>query len=182
MISMNKFLNDGSKSASSVSQNSVNLINTEAKDLRGKIQKDEHILEANAISSNKSFPEPDREDSQIKKLASTCPAVEKPVKRDSEVKSRRKRILRRIAKGKLVEKGLLRDPPKSLETRLAQSVEMSSDSPMKFSFRGKIHELEIEMILIGSWVTKSQKQPLALPRNFIFKIFFFSFRKYVGNF
>ena len=157
MISMNKFLNDGAKSASSVSQNCVNLINTEAKDLREKIQNDEVILEAKAISSSKSLPEPDREESQIEKSECTSPSVEKPVKRDSEVKSRRKRILRRIAKGKLVEKGVLRDPPKSLETRLAQSVEMSSDSPMKFSFRGKIHKLEIEMILIGSWVTKSQR-------------------------
>lgn len=154
---MNKFLNDGAKSAPSASQKCVNLINTEAKDLREKIQTDEHILEANAITSSKGLPEPNRDESQIQKSASTSSSVKKPVKRDSEVKSRRKRILRRIAKGKLVEKGLLRDPPKSLETRLAQSVEMSSDSPMKFSFRGKIHELEIEMILIGSWVTESQK-------------------------
>ena len=69
-----------------------------------------------------------------------------PVKRDSESKARRKRILRRLAKGKPVEKGLLRNPPKSLEYRLAEGIQFEVRSEMEIALIGTGHELTVKFV------------------------------------
>ena len=72
------------------------------------------------------------------------------VKRDSETKARRKRILRRIAKGKPVQKGILKHPPKNLETRLHAGVALKVISKNHFKFAGKSHTLDVNLVYIGS--------------------------------
>lgn len=73
-----------------------------------------------------------------------------PIKRHSESKARQKRILRRLAKGKTVEKGVLRDPPKNLEKRLTEGVKMEQLSKSEFKLIGAAHELQVRLIYISS--------------------------------
>ena len=69
---------------------------------------------------------------------------EQPVKRDNDCKARRKRINRRLEKGKPVEKGILRDSPKSLEYRLAEGVKLENRETNFFSKNNwKLSQMEI---------------------------------------
>lgn len=72
------------------------------------------------------------------------------VKRDSEVKARRKRILRRLAKHKPVHKGLIRDPAKTLEVRLAEGVQMEYRTKTEISIKGTSKQLNIKIVKVGS--------------------------------
>jgi len=68
-------------------------------------------------------------------------------------KARRKRIQRRMEKGKSVQKGFLRDPPKSLEDRLSDGINIETkvgDSTTTLIFTGKSHELEVQVVPVGS--------------------------------
>ena len=73
-----------------------------------------------------------------------------PVKRDADCKARRKRINRRLAKGKPVEKGVLRDPPKNLECRLAEGVKFENRAAMEIGIIGTAHELTVKFVPVDS--------------------------------
>ena len=69
---------------------------------------------------------------------------DQPVKRDADSKARRKRINRRLAKGKPVGKGILRDGPKNFEYRLAEGVKFESRETHYFSSNNwKLSQMEI---------------------------------------
>jgi len=72
--------------------------------------------------------------------------TDRPVKRDADVKARRKRINRRLAKGKPVEKGVLRDPPKNLEYRLAAGLKFENRSATEIALIGTGHELTVTLV------------------------------------
>ena len=65
------------------------------------------------------------------------------VKRNAPEKARQKRILRRIGKGKTVERGLLRDKPKSFEFRLFEGLKIEENSD-ELRLIGTEHSLSIK--------------------------------------
>jgi len=66
-------------------------------------------------------------------------------KRDSEQKARRKRILRRMRKGKPTEKGVLRDKPKNLEFRIKEGLHLTQTTN-SLVLEGAVHTLTVEFV------------------------------------
>ena len=78
------------------------------------------------------------------------PRKDGEVKRNSESKARQKRIQRRLAKGKPVVAGLLRDPPKTLEQRIRQGIEVTDvGGTGGIRLAGKRHTIEVKLVYIG---------------------------------
>lgn len=65
-------------------------------------------------------------------------------------KARHKRQLRRILKGLPVHKGVLRDPPKLIEQRLEERLQLTRKNEATFTLTGAHNSLQIELVYIGS--------------------------------
>ena len=150
MAQMNRFLQTGSKGkmvSKNAEKSEKNFENSQIE----KMPTDEAMTRisfvqiSNVPKEKSELKNPDIPNGHTKPAES-----ETPKKRHSPEKARQKRIARRVAKGKPVLKGLLRDPPKSLEDRLEQGVKLEWLSKTEFSLVGKEHKLDIKLVYIGS--------------------------------